>query len=238
MTLSEHSEDLLTGFELQRLGWRMLYVPIALSTGTCPDNLVAFMNQQYRWCSGTLSLMASKRFWQSKLPMYSRMCHISGFVYYLYTAIFNFAVPALSVTILLIAPGLLNIRNMLFFIPVLAYSALVVPLWHQSPYRLEVWSVRIVSGWAHAFVVWDLLTGRRRGWNPTGAGARRQDGSRRLWIALICWNVAAASVWVGLAFWRLVTMDPANMLMVFALGVFDLVIILRVLIQPRTTDAA
>lgn len=237
MTLSEHSEDLLTGFELQRLGWRMLYVPIALSTGTCPDNLVAFMNQQYRWCSGTLSLMASKRFWRSKLPMYSRMCHISGFVYYLYTAIFNFAVPTLSVMILLIAPGLLNIRNMLFFIPVLAYSALVVPLWHQSPYRLEVWSVRIVSGWAHAFVVWDLLTGRRRGWNPTGAGARRQDGSRRLWIALIGWNAAAASVWVGLAFWRLVTMDPANMLMVFALGVFDLVIILRVLIQPRATDA-
>jgi cellulose synthase (UDP-forming) len=233
MALSEHSEDLLTGFDLQRLGWRMLYVPIALSTGTCPDNILAFMNQQYRWCSGTLSLMGSKKFWKAKLPFYSRLCHISGFVYYLYTAIFNFAVPALSITILVAAPGLLNIRNMLFFVPVLAYSTLVVPMWHRSPYRLEAWSVRIVSGWAHAFVVWDLLTGRRRGWQPTGAAGRRQDGSRRLWVALIGWNAAAAATWVCLAFWRLLTMDPANLLMIFALGLFDLVVVMRVLIEPR-----
>ncbi len=238
MALSEHSEDLLTGFELQRLGWQMRYVPITLSTGTCPDNLLAFMNQQYRWCSGTLSLMVSKKFWRSKLPFYSRLCHISGFVYYLYTAIFNFAVPALSIAILVAAPRLLNLRNMLFFIPVLAYSTLVVPMWHRSPYRLETWSVRIVSGWAHAFVVWDLITGRRRGWHPTGAGARRQDGRRRLWVALIGWNAAAAVTWVCLAFWRLLTMDADNMLMIFALGLFDLVVVMRAVIQPRASDAA
>jgi cellulose synthase (UDP-forming) len=238
MSLSEHSEDLITGFELQRLGWKMLYVPIALSAGTCPDNLPAFANQQYRWCSGTLSLMASKRFWKAKLSFYSRLCHISGFVYYLYTAMFNFAVPGLSIAILIAAPGLLNLKNTLYFIPVLAYSTLVVPWWHRSPYRLEAWSVRIVSGWAHAFVTWDLLTGRRRGWHPTGAGAGRQDGSRRLWIALIGWNAAACVAWVLLAFWRLLTMDPANMLMVLALGLFDLVVVMRALIQPRSVDAS
>ncbi len=237
MTLSEHSEDLMTGFDLQRLGWQMRYIPVALSTGTCPDNLVAFLNQQYRWCSGTLSLMTSRKFWKARLPLYSRLCHLSGFVYYLYTAIFNFAIPALSITILVVAPNLLNIKNTLFFIPVLAYSTLVVPMWHRAPYRLEAWSVRIVSGWAHAFVVWDLLTGHRLGWHPSGAGARRQDGRRRMWVALIGWNAAASLTWVGLAFWRLLTMDPANMMMILALGIFDLVVVMRVFIQPSPAEA-
>ena len=34
-----------------RLGWRLRYLPIALSTGNCPDNVMAFLGQQYRWCS-------------------------------------------------------------------------------------------------------------------------------------------------------------------------------------------
>jgi cellulose synthase (UDP-forming) len=233
MALSEHSEDLRTGFDLQNLGWEMQYVPVALSTGTCPDNLLAFLNQQYRWCSGTLSMIASKAFWTSKLPFYSRLCHISGFVYYLYTAILTFAVPALSIVILAYAPGLMQVRNMLFFLPVVVYSALVFPMWHRSPYRLEAWSVRLVSGWAHAFAAWDLAVGRRRGWEPSGVSAAGQDGHRRLWIALIGWNTAASVAWVCLAFWRMLTLDPANILMIFILGLFDLVIVIRVLLQPR-----
>jgi cellulose synthase (UDP-forming) len=233
MALMEHSEDLWTGFDLQRIGWEMRYVPVAMSTGTCPDNLVAFANQQYRWCSGTMSMLSSKAFWRAKLPFYARMCHISGFVYYLYTAIFTFAVPALSIAILLFTPGLLELKNMLFFLPVLAYSTLVVPMWHRSPYRLEAWAVRLVSGWAHTFACWDLITGRRRGWQPTGGAPSQQDGRRRLWVALLGWNAAASVTWVALAFWRLLTLDPANVMMIFALGLFDLVVVIRVLIQPR-----
>jgi cellulose synthase (UDP-forming) len=232
MALSEHSEDLMTGFDLQCLGWQIRYVPLALSTGTCPDNIFAFMNQQYRWCSGTLSLMASRRFWRSKLPFYSRLCHVSGLVYYLYTAIFNFAIPAMSITILITAPELLKLKNTLFFLPVLVYAIFIVPLWHRSPYRLEAWAVRIVSGWAHTFALWDLLTGRRRGWHPSGASARRQDGRRRLWVALIGWNAAVSVIWASLAFWRLITMNSVNIMMIFALGLFDVAVIARVLIQP------
>ena len=45
MTLAEHSEDVLTGFDLNSIGWRLRYLPIALSTGNCPDNVLAFLNQ-------------------------------------------------------------------------------------------------------------------------------------------------------------------------------------------------
>ena len=57
MTLAEHSEDVLTGFDLNGKGWRLRYIPVALSTGNCPDNVLAFLNQQYRWCSGTVGLL-------------------------------------------------------------------------------------------------------------------------------------------------------------------------------------
>jgi cellulose synthase (UDP-forming) len=80
--------------------------------------------------------------------------------------------------------------------------------------------------------LWDLARGRSRGWQPSGASEHRQDGRRRLWIALLGWSTAAAVAWVGLAFWRMLTLDPANVMMLFALGLFDLVTVMRVLIQP------
>ena len=86
MTLAEHSEDVLTGFDLNRIGWSLRYLPVALSTGNCPDNVPAFLNQQYRWCSGTVGLLFGKMFWGAKLPLYTRLCYISGFIYYIYTA--------------------------------------------------------------------------------------------------------------------------------------------------------
>ena len=92
MTLAEHSEDVLTGFDLNRIGWSLRYIPVALSTGNCPDNVLAFLNQQYRWCSGTVGLLFGKMFWGAKLPLYTRLCYISGFIYYIYTALFTFVV--------------------------------------------------------------------------------------------------------------------------------------------------
>ena len=74
-TLIEHSEDVHTGFDLRRLGWDLRYVPIALATGLCPDTAGAFQVQQYRWCSGSLSLLSSKKFWKARLRMRTRMCY-------------------------------------------------------------------------------------------------------------------------------------------------------------------
>ena len=45
MTLADHSEDVLTGYYLNGIAWRLRYIPVALSTGNCPDNVLAFLNQ-------------------------------------------------------------------------------------------------------------------------------------------------------------------------------------------------
>jgi cellulose synthase (UDP-forming) len=233
MSLAEHSEDLHTGFDLYRLGYKLRYLPIALSTGVCPDNILAFLNQQYRWCSGTMSLMRDKKFWKTKLPLYMRLCYLTGLVGYVYTAVFTFVAPALAIGMLLFVPGQLLMRNLIFIAPVLFYAGVIYPMWHRAPYRLEAWSVRVISGWAHLFAFTDMLRGRLRGWQPSGSGSKRQDGRRRLWIGLIGWSAGSAALWVGLALWRMMTMNPYNFFLIFVLGLFQLVVVGRILIQPR-----
>ncbi len=234
MTLAEHSEDVLTGFDLNRIGWKLRYLPVALSTGNCPDNVLAFLNQQYRWCAGTVGLLFGPRFWRSKFPLYSRMCYISGLIYYVYTALFTFVVPALTIAVLVFVPNVLLLRNMIFMVPVLLYSAVIFPAWHHAPFRLEAWSVRLISGWAHFFAYFDAIRGKKLGWNPSGGDKKKQDGRKRFWICFTVWSVGSSLAWIGVALWRMLTMNPANFVVLFALGLFELVIAGRVLIQPAT----
>jgi cellulose synthase (UDP-forming) len=237
MTLAEHSEDVLTGFDLNRMGWRIRYLPVALSTGNCPDNVLAFLNQQYRWCSGTVGLLFGKMFWSAKLPLYTRMCYISGFIYYIYTAVFLFVVPALTIAILAFVPNVLMFKNMIFMVPVVLYGALIFPSWHHAPYRLEASAVKVIAGWAHFFAYWDALRGKRLGWKPSGGDKKKQDGRRRFWACFIIWTLGSSVLWTGLAFWRMLTLDPYNFIVLFGLGVFELVVACRVLIQPADAES-
>jgi cellulose synthase/poly-beta-1,6-N-acetylglucosamine synthase-like glycosyltransferase len=233
VTLAEHSEDLHTGFDLYRLGWRLRYLPIVLSTGNCPDNVMDFINQQYRWCSGTISLLKRGKFWTTKLPAHARLCYLAGLTWYVNTAAITFVAPALAICLLVFTPQFLMVKNMLFIVPVLFYVGVIYPMWHKSPYRLEAWSVRVLSSWAHVFAFSDALRGQLRSWQPTGAGAKRPDGRRRLWIGLIGWSLSTGVVWAALATWRMMTMDSYNFFLPFVLGVFQLVLVGRIMIAPR-----
>lgn len=233
MSLALHGEDLHTGFDLRRLGWRLIYLPIALSTGTCPDNIIAFVNQQYRWCSSTTGLVGERKFWRARLPLQARLCYFSGLLYYVNTSVFAFVIPLFSIGLLAFDPQILQARGLIFFAPILLYSGFIFPMWHRVPYRLEAYSVRIISAWAHIFAITDLLRGRLRGWQPSGSGKSKQDGHRRFWMGLIGWSAVSSAVWVGLALWRMLTMDPFNILLLFVLGTFELIVVSRILLQPR-----
>jgi cellulose synthase (UDP-forming) len=237
MTLAEHSEDVLTGFDLNSKGWKLRYLPVALSTGNCPDNVLAFLNQQYRWCSGTVGLLFSPLFWRTRLPLYARLCYVSGLVYYVYSALFTFVIPALTIAILLFVPDILLLQNMIFIAPALAYAAVIVPSWHHAPYRLEAWAVRVIAGWAHLFAYWDAARGKRLGWNPSGGKAKKQDNRRRFWACFLIWSLGSALAWTGLAFWRMITMNPDNVAVVFGLGLFELLLAVRVLVPPAAGGA-
>ncbi len=237
-TLIEHSEDVHTGFDLRRLGWSLRYVPIPLATGNCPDNVNAFYHQQYRWCSGSMSLLGSKKFWDTKLRLTTRLCYISGFFYYLHTALFTFVAPLVPIVLLVAMPEKLKVEYLLLVLPSVVYTVLIFPLWHRCAYRLDAWAVRLMYGWAHLFAIWDIVRGRRQSWRPTGSASAGRSTNRRFWIGVWVWNGGTALVWVSAATWRTLTLYPPDFSLVLASGLFYAAIVGRVLVPPRETAAA
>jgi cellulose synthase (UDP-forming) len=236
-TLIEHSEDVHTGFDLRRLGWDLRYVPVALATGLCPDTVSAFQTQQYRWCSGSMSLLSSRKFWKTKLKLRTRLCYLSGFFYYIHTALFTFVAPLIPIMLLLAMPETLRLQNMRLIMPSLVYTALIFPMWHKCPYRLEAWAARMMYGWAHTFAIWDGLRRRQMAWQPTGSSAKKNSGKARcFWIGITVWGGGTALVWVGAAFWRMGTMYPPDYVLVLSSGLFYAVVVGRILVQPRKEE--
>jgi len=237
MTLIEHSEDVHTGFDLYLRGWRLKYLPIALSTGVCPDNLAAYVNQQYRWCSGNMSMLGSRKFWHAKLPFRVRLSYLSGFFYYVHTALMTFVLPIVPIALLIGLPQDLQITNLIYVVPGLIYAGVIFPLWHRAPYRLEAYACRMVYGWAHVFTIWDVLRNNRMGWQPSGSSSKKQGRNKRFWIGMIGWTAVTAAVWVGLCLWRMYTMDPFNFMVLLASGLFYAATAARVLARPNPAAA-
>jgi cellulose synthase (UDP-forming) len=238
-SLVDHSEDMYTGFELRALGWDLTYVPLALSTGVCPDTVGAFYSQQYRWCMASIAMLASRDFWRTKMRFASRLCYLSGFLYYIETGLMTFTGPLIALTIMLVAPEQLKLQNIGLVLPSVVYLSVIYPIWHRNPYRLEAWAVRVLYGWAHALAIWDTVRRRPMGWTPTGAGGAKKDKARRLWIGMWAWSGGTAVAWVAVAVWRMSTsLTPSDYDLMLASGLFYTVAVARALIQPRSGEAA
>lgn len=171
----EHSEDAYTGFELTNRGYRVLFVPIILAIGLCPDNLHSYFHQQHRWCSGSLSLMLSKRFWQSNLSFSQKLCFISGFMYYLshpITLLISFQV----FFVLLFYYDTLNFYNALPFIPCMVFSFFAIPLIRITKMRFGGFLARNAYIYAYSHATFVAFVKKSVGWQPTNT--KRLDVSK------------------------------------------------------------
>lgn len=235
-TLIEHSEDVHTGFDLRRRGWRLLYVPLPLATGLCPSDRRSFFTQQYRWCSGSMSLLGSTKFWNTDMPVRARLSYLSGFCYYLHTAVFTIVGPVVPLVMLMAFPEHIRLANYLLIAPSLIYNLAVVPSWHRCSYRVETWTAKLLSGWAHVWAVWDIVLDRRMGWQPTGGTVRKQRTSR-LWLGLAVWSGGTGMLWAGLAAVRMIDTDALDFAPAFGLGAFYLAIVLQALLVDPVRDS-
>jgi len=200
-TLIEHSEDIHTGFDLRCRGWRLRYLPVNLATGLCPDNLSGFFRQQYRWCTGSLGLCTSGKFWRAKLPVRARMCYLAGFAYYILTALAVIAGPLIPLSLGMFFPDRIRVVNYLVLLPALLWLYVVLPLWHRSRFRWETLSVKLTYGWAHAFAILDLVRGRHMAWTATGTRKREH---RLLWFRLVAtvWGTGTGLVLIAVLLWQ------------------------------------
>ena len=225
-TLIGHSEDVHTGFDLFRKGWRLRYVPVNLATGLCPDRLQAFMRQQYRWCMGSMSLLGSGKFWRTRMPFSTRCCYLAGFGYYVSTALNTLIFPLLPILLLTIYPGMVHLRNYVILVPAILYAYMAFPMWHRCKWGLEAWSVQMVYGWSHLFALADIVRRRPMGWTPTGAGRTTDLRAIAFRSALVLWSGGIAAIWVGLALWRW-RERHLDFLPLLGLGLFYLLVVVQ-----------
>ncbi|MGO9294912.1 MAG: glycosyltransferase family 2 protein [Streptosporangiaceae bacterium] len=225
-TLIPYAEDVHTGLDVQRAGWSVVYLPVIVSVGICPDNLDAFVRQQYRWCTGNAGVVFTRRLWSVAMTVPARLSYISGFCYYTYTGLQAFAGPVIPIVLLAFLPGQVRLRNFIVLAPAMITGFVLYPLWHRCRYPPSVWPLAIARGWAHVFALWDSARGKTMGWHPTrtpGTALRRF----RLWVA--GWNGGTALAWAALAIWRTVTSGTDRFAVLAVFGLLNLAMVARVI---------
>jgi len=231
-TLIPYAEDVHTGLDVRKAGWSMVYLPIVLSTGICPNNFDAFVRQQYRWCTGNAGIVFSRRLWTTPMSIPARLTYISGFFYYAYTGLLTFFGPILPIVLLALLPGQVRLRNFVVLGPAIFAGFVLYPLWHHSTYGPSVWPLGIARGWAHVFSIWDSATGKTMSWHPS-----RTPGSalRRFRIWVTAWSGGTALLWAVLAIWRTVTAGSAQFAVLVFFAMLNLAVVSRVIFPGGKT---
>jgi len=225
-TLIPYAEDVHTGLDVRRSGWSLVYVPVVLSTGICPDNLDAFVRQQYRWCTGNAGVVFSRRLWSVPMGVSARLTYISGFFYYAYTGLLTFFGPVIPVVMLAFLPGQIRLRNFVVLLPAMLTGFVLYPLWHRSSYGPSVWPLGIARGWAHVFAIWDGARGKTMGWHPSRTPGK---SLRRFRIGVTAWSGGMAVLWFALAVWRTVSTGSAQMAVLLSVALVNFAAVSRVI---------
>lgn len=229
-----HSEDVHTGVKLLKAGYVTRYIPVLVAKGLCPDTLDGFLNQQYRWCSGSMSLLRDRSFHKTDLTWRQRLCYYSGFSYYLTTALFVFTVPLPTAIMLWGLPDHLHPINYLGLVPSLVVVWLVLPRIFHAHWGPEVLRVQTAYSYAHALAVWDGLRNRTASWVPTGAAGRGTPLALRIKRMMWVWVVATqTSLWSGILH-GMVTRDVVNFLPVAMFAVLATLVQVPLLMPVRT----
>lgn len=166
----EHSEDLHTGFSMLMQGFKVRYIPINCAMGVCPDILQSFFIQQYRWCTGSTSLLTNPMFWKTKLPIMARLSFLSGMCYYAATATALFMGIVPSMFVVWVHPDKVVWFSIIFYGPSFLFGTLFMALWSKAPASAIFDSMRIrqVSYYAHLFALKDRIFKSTVPWIPTG----------------------------------------------------------------------
>jgi cellulose synthase/poly-beta-1,6-N-acetylglucosamine synthase-like glycosyltransferase len=213
--LIAHAEDVHTGLDVISHGWSVKYIPVNLATGASPDTVDAFAHQQYRWCLGSTTPL--RRLWKIPMPARARAAYLSGFLYYLFTALLLFVVPLIAIGMLTFIPHDIHLRDYFGLAPAVINGFVLYPVWHRSEFGPATWALEIVRSWSHALAIWDHFRGKVMAWQPTGTSV---SPVRRLWAALIIWNSGTGIAWLGLAVFRTYQFRSEQFIVIFLFALF------------------
>jgi cellulose synthase/poly-beta-1,6-N-acetylglucosamine synthase-like glycosyltransferase len=200
-----YSEDVHTGFSVVTTGWKLVYVPVCLAMGVCPDTMPAFFIQQYRWCMGSSTLLTNPEFWKCSMTAIQKLSYLSGMLYYSATAIGIFTNPIPGALLIWIKPEAVIWYNIAFAIPSLLFSSVVMRLWARQPYGTAAAKVKVIQNYAHLIAIKDLMMNTKFAWVPSGGSARGKRSSKfkQAQIVAIVWVLACTSAVISGAVLRI-----------------------------------
>ncbi|CAM9513765.1 unnamed protein product, partial [Hapterophycus canaliculatus] len=173
----DHSEDMFTGFEMTQLGrFKVKYVPICLATGTCPDDPRSFFMQQYRWCTGILTLVLQRGFWASNISGVQKLCFFNGLLYYVAPALFIVLGPTPILLQVWLMPSGVAWAYIRIAGPPILFSCIILPCWSRQDgvcRQMAAHRVRVIRSYAHLYAIKDYLLGNLAPWVPSSGGASR-----------------------------------------------------------------
>jgi cellulose synthase (UDP-forming) len=189
----DHSEDMYTGLEMLKHGYRTQYVPILVAKGISPDSLPSFVNQQYRWAMGNLHLLTGRTLAAMHAPWRMRLCYYNGVVGYIIMAVNVFAAPVPPLIMLVGYPGQVRPWHVLPLLGPLWVWFVLLPAVSKTRWRIEVIRANQLVSFAAVVALWHTLRQRTADWVPTGAGgpgggskglARTVSRIAGLWLGL------------------------------------------------------
>lgn len=176
-----HSEDVHTGVRLSKAGYSIKYVPVLVAKGLCPDQIHSFVNQQYRWATGSFSLLSDRSFWADKHFTKRRLApFITGFAYYLTTGL---SVYVSSIPVFFMLFGFTSFITPLNFLPLLGIvftQFALLPLVSRGRMNPSVMRVQTVYGFAHARAILDHIRGKSAEWVATGSKIKGKSRSHQI----------------------------------------------------------
>jgi len=164
----EHSEDVLTGFHVTNAGYHVEYVPLNLTSGVCPNDHLAFFSQQYRWCSGSTTLMSSGDFWKADLGLVRRMCYFSGMLYYSACMISIFFAPIVTNLMVWKFPEIILFYNISFALVGIILMFVLLPLWSAQKWPITAYSTICAQNFAYTWAIKDKVFNTVGSWTPSG----------------------------------------------------------------------
>ncbi|GHG45421.1 hypothetical protein GCM10011331_04830 [Flavimobilis marinus] len=197
----EHSEDVHTGIKLTHAGYSVRYVPILVSRGLCPDDLQGFLNQQYRWCNGSMTLLASGQANHGALTLRQRIAFWSGFLYYISTALNVFVLHLPGMLMALFFADQVRADHYVPFLAGVWVYFVLLPSVMKSHWRFEVLRVQMAYSFAHALAITHKLTGRTAGWVATGAVGKKSSLATTIAkVGIVTVSLTLAISWVALLY--------------------------------------
>jgi len=177
----QHSEDVHTGVRVAKAGFSLKYIPVLVCKGLCPSELYAFVSQQYRWATGSMSLMVDRSFYgSSEFTMRRIAPYFTGFFYYLTTGLGVFISNLPAPIMLWLFPQYVRAYNYIPLLGVAFTQCVLLPILTSRRYRPAVLRVQILYSFAHAQAIYDAIRSKTTAWVPTGADKSAHSGAQKI----------------------------------------------------------